>query len=76
MARRGQRCARARAGVTRKKKSRGSAPASPPVAPRLPLPEECCGQGCTPCVYDLYEQELEKYRAALEARRSPKKKSF
>ncbi|MGH8704464.1 MAG: oxidoreductase-like domain-containing protein [Burkholderiales bacterium] len=39
----------------------------PPVAPREPLPEECCGKGCTPCVLDTYAEALEKYRAALEA---------
>jgi hypothetical protein len=39
----------------------------PPVPPREPLPEECCGKGCTPCVLDRYAEELEKYRAALAA---------
>jgi hypothetical protein len=33
----------------------------PPVAPRQPDPEECCGSGCTPCVFDRYEQALERY---------------
>jgi hypothetical protein len=36
-----------------------------PLAPREPEPEECCGRGCTPCVYDLYEAALERYRAEL-----------
>lgn len=41
----------------------------PPVRPR---PEECCGRGCEPCVYDLYEEALERYEIKLkqwEARR-------
>lgn len=37
-----------------------------PEPPREPEPEECCGQGCTPCVYDLYEAALERYRAELK----------
>jgi len=38
-----------------------------PVAPREPLPEECCGKGCTPCVLDVYAEALERYKAELEA---------
>ena len=26
--------------------------------PIPPLPEDCCGQGCKPCVNDIYEEEL------------------
>jgi hypothetical protein len=40
----------------------------PPPAPREPLPEDCCGKGCTPCVFDTYAEALEKYRAALARR--------
>ena len=46
--------------------------APPPVPPREPLPEECCGKGCSPCVFDSYAEALEKYRIALEAWRNPK----
>lgn len=35
----------------------------PPVPPR---PEECCGRGCDPCVYDLYEEALERYEVRLK----------
>ncbi|CAG0912917.1 unnamed protein product [Notodromas monacha] len=28
------------------------------VPPRKPEPEECCGQGCKSCVFDVYENEL------------------
>lgn len=34
----------------------------PPVAPEL---EDCCRSGCTPCVFDLYEDALERYERAL-----------
>lgn len=27
-----------------------------------PLPEDCCGQGCNPCVFDIYEKELQLLR--------------
>lgn len=36
----------------------------PPVRPDL---EDCCRSGCTPCVFDLYEEALERYREALAA---------
>jgi hypothetical protein len=34
----------------------------PPVQPAL---EDCCLSGCHPCVFDLYEQALERYELAL-----------
>jgi len=36
----------------------------PPVAPEL---EDCCRSGCTPCVFDLYEDALARYEAELAA---------
>lgn len=30
--------------------------------PVRPLDSDCCGQGCTPCVNDIYEQELTIWR--------------
>ena len=27
-----------------------------------PLESDCCGQGCTPCVMDLYEQDLKRWK--------------
>lgn len=36
----------------------------PPVAPAL---EDCCRSGCNPCVFDLYEDALERYERALAA---------
>lgn len=40
-------------------------PQSPPVAPVEPGPWECCGNGCDPCVYDRYWEELARYENAL-----------
>lgn len=40
---------------------------SRPSPPRKPEPEECCGSGCVVCVFDRYEQDLERYREALRA---------
>ncbi|GAB2508680.1 oxidoreductase-like domain-containing protein [Lysobacter humi (ex Lee et al. 2017)] len=39
----------------------------PPRPPEKPLPGDCCGSGCTVCVNDAYEEELEHYRAQLAA---------
>jgi len=36
-----------------------------PLPPREPTPEECCGGGCEPCVFDRYYQALERYQEAL-----------
>lgn len=36
------------------------------MAPEL---EDCCGRGCTPCVFDVYEAALERYEAWLAAQR-------
>ncbi|XP_052775456.1 NADH-cytochrome b5 reductase-like isoform X2 [Mya arenaria] len=30
-----------------------------PQKPERPLDSDCCGQGCDPCVLDIYEQELD-----------------
>jgi oxidoreductase family protein len=37
-----------------------------PQAPREPDPQECCGKGCTPCVFDVYAEALQRYRTQLE----------
>jgi hypothetical protein len=29
-----------------------------PEKPEKPLDSDCCGRGCSPCVFDLYEQDL------------------
>jgi hypothetical protein len=35
---------------------------NPPVEPEL---EDCCRSGCTPCVFDLYAEAVERYEAWL-----------
>lgn len=32
-----------------------------PLPPEKPAPEDCCGGGCVPCVYDYYYDELDKW---------------
>ena len=32
-----------------------------PDAPEEPLPSDCCGGGCVPCVMDVYQEELEQW---------------
>jgi hypothetical protein len=48
------------------------APAAPPAdpapqPPRQPALEDCCLGGCSPCIFDLYEESLERYRTELAA---------
>ena len=38
-----------------------------PVPPAPPDPEDCCRSGCAVCVFDLYNEALERYEAALSA---------
>jgi len=38
-----------------------------PVAPATPRNEDCCHSGCAPCIFDLYDEELERYRRDLKA---------
>jgi hypothetical protein len=38
-----------------------------PQAPLAPADNECCGNGCEPCVWTLYQQALEAYRQAQQA---------
>ena len=37
----------------------------PPIPPAEPKAGDCCRGGCDPCVFDLYEDELARYEAAL-----------
>ena len=38
-----------------------------PQAPQPPQAGDCCHSGCTFCVEDMYQDELDRYRAALKA---------
>lgn len=37
---------------------------TPPVEPAL---EDCCTSGCTYCVFDVYQDAMARYEAALKA---------
>jgi hypothetical protein len=41
-----------------------------PQPPASPEPDACCHSGCTYCVDDLYQDELDNYREALAAWRA------
>jgi hypothetical protein len=46
-------------------------PADPmPLRPIEPDAAECCGEGCARCVFDVYEEALERYEVALAAWRA------
>ncbi|WP_248295447.1 oxidoreductase-like domain-containing protein [Paraburkholderia sp. UYCP14C] len=42
-------------------------PPQPPVRPDL---DDCCHSGCTQCVFDLYDEALERYELARAARQA------
>ncbi|XP_054258781.1 NADH-cytochrome b5 reductase-like [Macrosteles quadrilineatus] len=35
------------------------------MEPEKPDPSDCCGSGCSPCVFDIYEQQLKSWRENL-----------
>lgn len=35
----------------------------PPPPPEKPEPNECCGSGCVPCIYDYYYDRLSEWEA-------------
>ena len=34
--------------------------------PREPLNDECCGSGCIPCVYDIYQEKMDRYKESID----------
>ncbi|MCD0506142.1 oxidoreductase-like domain-containing protein [Bordetella petrii] len=38
-----------------------------PLPPERPGPGDCCGSGCIPCVYDLYDDAMDRYHEQLRA---------
>lgn len=43
---------------TKKDVPYGHSEVSLPTKPEPPADSDCCGSGCIPCVFDIYEQEL------------------
>ena len=37
-----------------------------PEPPQEPQDSDCCGTGCSPCVFDIYEQELKLWKNECE----------
>src|SRR4029453_17395477 len=37
-----------------------------PVAPVRPSREDCCKGSCDPCIFDVYDDALDRYRRALK----------
>ncbi|NLY63681.1 MAG: hypothetical protein GX070_01795 [Alcaligenaceae bacterium] len=37
-----------------------------PVPPIRPDNDECCRSGCDPCIFDLYDKAVDRYRKALK----------
>jgi hypothetical protein len=42
-------------------------PDLPPQPPPEPELEDCCRSGCSPCVFELYQDALDRYQAELAA---------
>lgn len=38
-----------------------------PLPPERPSNDDCCQSGCSPCIFDLYDEEVDRWRAALAA---------
>ena len=39
-----------------------------PEKPEEPSQSDCCGSGCNPCVFDIYEQELKIWKKECQMR--------
>lgn len=38
-----------------------------PPPPARPADYECCGRGCSPCIFDYYERALGRWRDKVSA---------
>jgi hypothetical protein len=38
-----------------------------PLAPQAPDLDDCCGNGCDPCIFDRHDMAMDEYRQALRA---------
>lgn len=36
------------------------------MAPVQPDLDDCCNRGCYPCVFDTYDDAMDRYRAAMK----------
>ena len=43
-----------------------------PEPPEKPLDSDCCGTGCTPCVFDIYDEEMLRWRMECDRIRNGK----
>ncbi len=39
----------------------------PPIPPTRPEIDECCRGACDPCIFDLYDNAIDRYHDALRA---------
>ena len=39
----------------------------PPVPPARPSNDDCCGGGCNSCVFDVYDEALQRHHVELAA---------
>lgn len=39
-----------------------------------PIPTDCCGTGCAKCIYEIYDEQLEKYEKWKKAQTSSETK--
>ncbi|MEO8755329.1 MAG: oxidoreductase-like domain-containing protein [Casimicrobiaceae bacterium] len=39
-----------------------------PPRPVPPLPEQCCGSGCSRCIHDVYDEALAEWERQVAAR--------
>ena len=40
----------------------GGDPPGLPEPPEEPLQSDCCGTGCSPCVFDIYQEDLKRWK--------------
>jgi len=38
-----------------------------PVPPERPSREDCCKGSCDPCIFDVYDDALDRYQSELQA---------
>ena len=37
-----------------------------PTIPEEPDSKECCGEGCNPCIFDSYDEKIEKRKDLID----------